>query len=102
MLLAESLLLAGSGGAAVVVLSFWGADLLSYALILIVKGLSPSIPLDFDFTPDRRVFGATLLISLVVGVVCGLAPALQASKADLTAALKDEVSLLGSGFRRLN
>src|SRR5262249_35914132 len=34
MLLAESLLLAGLGGAAGAVLSFWGADLLSYALTL--------------------------------------------------------------------
>jgi predicted permease len=102
MLLAESLLLAGSGGAAAAVLSFWGADLLSYASSLIVKGLSRGALPDFDFTPDRQVFGATLLISLLVGVVCGLAPALQASKADLTTALKDEASLLGSGFRRLS
>ena len=37
-----------------------------------------------------------------MGIVCGLAPALQASKADLTAALKNEAGLLGSGFRRLS
>jgi putative ABC transport system permease protein len=57
---------------------------------------------DWDLTPDWRVFGATLLISLLVGVACGLAPALQAAKADLTADLKDEAGLLGSGFKRIS
>jgi putative ABC transport system permease protein len=103
MLLAESLLLAGSGAAAAAVLSFWAADLLSYALSLVQEGLrwNPAFR-DWDLTPDWRVFGATLLISLLVGVACGLAPALQASKADLTAGLKDEAGLLGSGVRRFS
>src|SRR5262245_34268586 len=103
MLLAESLLLAGAGGAAAAALSLWATDLLSYALSLILEGLRwhPSYR-DWDLTPDLQVFGAALLISLLVAVVCGLAPALQASKPDLTAALKDEAGLLGSGFRRLS
>jgi predicted permease len=97
MLLAESLLLALLGGAAAAALSFWATDLLSYSLSLI-----GSRSLRRDFSPDWQVFGATLLISLLVGVVCGLAPALQALKADLTAGLKVEAGLLGSGFRRLS
>jgi predicted permease len=103
MLLAESLLLAGLGGAAAAVLSFWSAALLSYGLSLVQEGLrwNPAFR-GWDLTPDWRVFGATLLISLLVGIVCGLAPALQASKADLTAALKDEAGLPGSGLRRLS
>ena len=103
MLLAESLLLAGLGGAAAAVLSFWSAELLSYGLSLIQEGLrwNPAFR-GWDLTPDWRVFGATLLISLLVGIVCGLAPALQASKTDLTAALKNEAGLLGSGFKRLS
>jgi putative ABC transport system permease protein len=103
MLLAESLLLAGLGGSAAAVLSFWAADLLSYTLSLVQEGMrwSPAFR-DWDLTPDWRVFGATLLISLLVGVVCGLAPALQTLKADLTAGLKDDAGLLSSGFRRLS
>jgi predicted permease len=103
MLLAESLLLAGLGGAAAAVLSFWSAALLSYGLSLVQEGLrwNPAFR-GWDLTPDWRVFGATLLISLLVGIVCGLAPALQASKGDLTAGLKDEAGLPGSGFRRLS
>ena len=103
MLLAESLLLAGAGAATAAALGFWSASLLSYALSLVQEGMrwNPAFR-DWDLTPDWRVFGATLLISLLVGVVCGLAPALQASKADLTAGLKDDAGLLGSGFRRLS
>ncbi len=97
MLLAESLLLALLGGAAATVLTFWATDLLSYALFL----LSPEGSRR-NFSPDMTVFAATLLLSLLVGVVCGLMPALQASKADLTAALKDEAGLLSARFRRLS
>jgi putative ABC transport system permease protein len=103
MLLAESLLLAGLGGAAAVVTSFWGSDLLSYGLSLVQEGLRWNSNFrDWDLTPDMRVFGASLLISLLVGVACGLAPALQASKVDLTAGLKDEAGLAGSGFMRFS
>jgi putative ABC transport system permease protein len=103
MLLAESLLLAGAGAAAAVALSFWATDLLSYAVSLVLEGLRwhPTYR-DWDLTPDLQVFGATLLLSLLVAVVCGLAPAMQASRADLTAALKDGAGLLGSVFRRLS
>jgi putative ABC transport system permease protein len=103
MLLAESLLLAAAGAAAAAAMSSWAANLLSYALSLVQEGMrwNPAFR-DWDLTPDWRVFGATLLISLLVGVVCGLAPALQASKADLTAGLKDDAGLLGSGFRRFS
>jgi predicted permease len=102
MLLAESLLLALLGGTAAAMLSFWATDLLGYALSMIVNGLGMDSSPDWNFSPDRRVFGATLLISLLVGVFCGMGPALQASKADLTAAMKDEAGLLSPKFSRLS
>lgn len=85
-LLTESLLLSLAGGALGLLLALWLIDL--------VNAWRPPVPelitLAFDFSLDRRVFGFALLVSLATGVIFGLVPALQASKPDLVATLKDE------------
>jgi predicted permease len=55
-----------------------------------------------DLTPDARVFGYTLLLSLITGVVFGLLPAQQSSKADVITTLKDGKLRLGGGSRRFS
>jgi putative ABC transport system permease protein len=49
---------------------------------------------------DWRVFFFTVVISLVTGILFGLIPALQVSRADLTGVLKEGGGRSGSGFRQ--
>ena len=84
-LLSESILLALIGGAAGLLVSLWTAN-------LIPRILFASDANNLDQSLDWRLLAFTLAVSLVTGVVFGLAPALQASRPDLLASLKDERS----------
>ena len=80
LLLTESLLLAVAGGVA--------GLLLAMSLPPILFSAIPEIGLDVDFKPNVTVFAYMFLISLVTGVVFGLAPAIESTKTNLTDALK--------------
>lgn len=80
LLLTESLLLAILGGAAGLLLAFW--------LPPIVLAAIPEAGLDINLKPNTTVFAYTFLISLITGVVFGLAPAIQSTKANLTTELR--------------
>jgi macrolide transport system ATP-binding/permease protein len=91
-LLIESLLLAFSGAVAGLLFAVW-----------LIDGLTALAPPDFrNFSPaqrlDARVLIFTLAVSVVAGVLCGLFPALRASRSNLVAALK-EGRLAASGGR---
>jgi predicted permease len=75
--LTESLVLAGLGGIAGVLAAAWGVELLS--------ALFPAdSPVPRDFSIDPTVLAFATLLTLLTGVLFGLAPALQASRADLS------------------
>jgi predicted permease len=80
LLLTESLLLAVLGGLA--------GLLLAVSLPPVLLSLIPEAGLDVDFKPNATVFGYMFLISLVTGVVFGLAPAIESTKLNLIDALK--------------
>ncbi len=81
-LLTESVLLALLGGGLGLALAWWGVELF--------KGSNPSgIPRLDELSLDYRVLGFTLLISLLTGIIFGLAPARQVSKQGLNETLKE-------------
>ena len=93
-LLTESVLIAIMGGAGGLLATYWTISAL-IGIGELNQHLSP-----LNITPDIRVFGYTLLISVGAGVTFGLAPALQATKPNLTSALKDEGAAFGQGLGR--
>ena len=101
-LLTESVMLALMGGALGSFLAFWSFEAISHFVIAHLPHGFP--PLALNMTPDLHVLGYALLLTLVTGVTFGLAPALQASRADLNTALKDLDGGLGGraggGFLR--
>jgi putative ABC transport system permease protein len=96
-LLTESAILAALGGGAGLLVASWFAGLL-----LRFQQQTNFVPRALDGRLDGRALGFTLALSLLTGIVFGLAPALQASKPDFVAALKEETPGLGVGGRRLS
>jgi macrolide transport system ATP-binding/permease protein len=82
-LLTESLLLASLGGALGVLFAVWGIRFLT---LLLANGNER-----FSLHPDLNwhVLGAAVALSMLTGVLFGLAPALQSTRADVMPALKE-------------
>jgi len=93
-LLTESLLLSLVGGAFGLLFSVW----LTKLLIAISPANSPRFD---EIRPDARVLIFTITLTLITGLIFGLAPALQASRSDLTEGLKEGLRG-GSGGARSN
>jgi putative ABC transport system permease protein len=85
-LLLESLLLAVLGGGLGIYFAFWGTDL--------IRASIPPMPypINFDFSPDLSVLKWMLLVSLLTGVIFGLAPALIASRTNLISVVKNDAA----------
>ena len=84
-MLTESVLLAALAGAIGVMLAVW----LVSAVVASLPALPEGIRIAIDLRLDWRVLLYTLAFSFLVGVLFGLAPALQASRPNVIAALKD-------------
>lgn len=80
LLMTESVLLAVLGGIA--------GLFLSLVLPPVLISLVPEVGLDINLKPNATVFLYMFSISLLTGVVFGLAPAIQSTKPDLTVALR--------------
>src|SRR6185503_5488702 len=94
-LLTESLVLFVIGGALGSLLALWATRALSRFRPPI------EVPLALEFALDARVLIVALVLTLAVGLIFGLAPALQATRPDLSVALKEQSSLARVGKLRL-
>ncbi len=91
-LLTESLLLAVIGGVCGVLLAQW-------AVRVLVGLVAAEAPL--DVRPDAGTLMFTVGVSIIAALLFGLVPALQASRTDLSAAIKEKTRLR-RGFMRVN
>ena len=83
-LLTESLVLSVLGGVAGLVVA------VGLLRVLVGVDLPLPLPIELDLDLDLRVLGYTMGISLLAGLVLGLAPSLQSTKPDLASTLKEE------------
>ena len=91
-LLTESMLLAVIGGVCGVLLAQWGVTVL-------VNLVAREAPL--DTRPDAGVLAFTAGVSILAGLLFGLVPAFQASRTDLSSAMKEK-SRTKSRFLRVS
>lgn len=80
--LTESVLLVAAAGALGMLFAWWGGHL------LLLMASNDSTPIPIDITPNGRILGFTIAVSLLTALIFGLAPALAATRQDVNSALK--------------
>jgi predicted permease len=93
-LLVESLMLALAGGAVAMLITLWTAGTL-------MKFLPPiDFPIGMVVRADRNVLLATIVISVLTGVIFGILPALRASSEAPVAVLKEDTGSASGSLRK--
>ena len=94
-LLTESILLSALGGFAGLTFAGWASGL----LVWMVSTGAETLPL--RPAPDARVLAFTTLLSLATGILFGLAPALRATRIELSSSLKEGRSSISTRSRNV-
>jgi predicted permease len=94
-LLVESLVLAMAGGVVALVLTFWTAGTFMKFIP------STDFPISLSIRADRAVLLATILISVLTGVIFGILPALRSSSQAPVAVLKEDTGSASGGLRKV-
>jgi predicted permease len=84
-MLTESILLAAIGGAVGLLFAEW-AEVVLLRMVSAVNGTVSQVPLDLH--PHGKILAFTLGVSVLTGILFGLAPALRATRVDLNSVLK--------------
>jgi predicted permease len=95
-LLTETLVLFLMGALGGVVLALLATRALEHLPI------TATLPIALDLSPDLRVMGFALLVSLVTSVTFGLAPAMRSARVDISTRLRDDSPASGSRRRVMN
>jgi len=95
-LLTESMLVAAGAGVFGFILTVWVMHLFSHLR------MPYPMPVAFDLSPDWRALLFALAVTGLTGFAFGLAPALQATRTDLTPALKEGGNIQLRRYRRLS
>jgi predicted permease len=88
-MLIESLMLAFLGGGCGILLAWAATKLL---VVYMSAGLTPIV---LNLSPDLRVLSFTAALSMLTGILCGIAPALHATRIDLAQGMQGVVKALG-------
>jgi len=94
-LLVESLILALAGGVVALLITFW-----TQGTLLKFMPVTEDIPLALTIAADRTVLLATLIISVLTGVIFGILPALRASGTAPATVLKEDSGTISGGLRK--
>jgi predicted permease len=93
-MMSEGILLAMLSGMAGLAIAYW------LSLLKSQLKLPAAVPQDFDYSLDWRALVFTFALALVCGIGFTLAPALQATKADVAPTLKEGAAIQLRGYRR--
>ncbi len=93
-LVTEAVILSVLGGLAGLAFAYWSVQVL---LALMPKG---TFPISLNLSPDLRLLGFSFAVSLLTGLICGIVPALKATRPDVLSSLKNDLTVSPSGFAR--
>jgi putative ABC transport system permease protein len=96
-LLTENAVMSVFAGAMGVIFSWWT---LHYLMAEVAASFPSYVTMALRLAPDQRVLAYMLFLSLASTVAFALAPALEASKPNLSSALKDEGAAFGGTLRK--
>lgn len=95
-LLTESVLLASIGGLLGVAIAYWGKDL------LLLRGPWTQPTSEIGVSMNLRVLGFALAVSVLTGLLFGLAPAIQAMRRDLKSGIPEQARTMSPKRSRLS
>src|SRR5882762_7828671 len=92
-LLTESLLISFLGGTLGSLVAFWSMEGVARFVLRHLPHAAPRLV--WNVSPDLHVWGYSLVLTALTGIVFGLVPALHATRQDLSTAIKGDGGLIG-------